>query len=145
MRIYIMECSRARAWEGMDDKPLILPIEARCWDWTRSFPYPFDVITAGTILATAMAIISRDVAEISRRIFTFFRPPSLSEGFLLISFNFHCSLFARDSLMADAWIFDDVLCVNKITVVKSPLELFYVWKCEREFNVNVSFLHFFNF
>lgn len=31
-----------------DDKPLILPIEAWCLDWTRSFPYPFHVITAGT-------------------------------------------------------------------------------------------------
>lgn len=32
-----------------DDKPLILPIEVWCLDWTRSFPYPFHIITAGTI------------------------------------------------------------------------------------------------
>lgn len=31
-----------------DDKPLILPIEVWCLDWTRSFPYPFHIITAGT-------------------------------------------------------------------------------------------------
>lgn len=104
IRIYIMErtgtCWRARThihihahtptelW--MDDKPLILPIEAWCWDWTRSFPYPFDVITAGTdiILATGTAIISRDGGKISRRIFTF--SPWLlpvQRGILLISFD----------------------------------------------------------
>lgn len=91
----------------MDDKPLILPIEAWRWDWTRSFPYPFDVITAGTvaILATAMAIISRDAAEISRRIFTSSRLLCPLDSFNLLQFP---SLVSRVLDPADAWIFDQV-------------------------------------
>lgn len=122
IRIYIMKRTFARARahtkRGMDDKPLILPIEPRCWDWTRSFPYPFDVITAGTVAiqATAMAIISRDAAP-RKSADEFSRSSALLpvRSFLLISFNFHCSLFAHG--FANAWIFDDVVRVdwNRVT------------------------------
>lgn len=44
--------------------------------------------------------------------------PTPVRGFLLISFNFHCSLFARGSLPMLEFLM--TLCVNKITVMKSP-------------------------
>lgn len=62
-----------------------------------------------------------------------------------LSFNLlQFSLLVICPWLSDAWIFDDVLCVNKITVVKSPwtLEFFYVWNREREFNANTFFFIF---